>query len=263
MNELSKEYHEKSYAVVKGFFPASVTQAYAAYLQDALKTKVAPTFARWNVDVFAPDCNAQVDALMKEQGSRLSDEDKHIMLGHFPLSVRLSDAIYPLAEYLGQSDLLKGLLGSQDLCLHMPPMMRFVPPGYMHAAVPAHQDISYNRHMSDFLTVWVPLVPITQTCGGLVLYEGSAEKHEMIDATQTAGQWLPPVSLGQWEKTQPVGLTLGDVVILSSYVVHASAPNLSDTIRVSMDLRLFSKQARSTKHYLDLTSMRLVEPQAA
>ena len=180
-------------------------------------------------------------------------------MGHFPLEVRLSKSIYPLAEFLGKSPLLQAVLGSTELFMHMPPMLRFVPPGYNHAAVPAHQDVSYNRHLSSFITVWAPMVPITQSCGGLIIYKGSQHMREIIGDTQEGG-WLPPIDVKSMEAAQLVGLNEGDVVMLSPYIVHASASNLSDSIRLSMDLRVFGRSGTSQKHYLDLKKMEVVVP---
>ena len=48
--------------------------------------------------------------------------------------------------------------------VHYPPMIRFKLADAPSSIVPVHQDIAYNRHLSDFITVWVPLVDIDDEC---------------------------------------------------------------------------------------------------
>ncbi len=150
--------------------------------------------------------------------------------GQFPLAVRLEPIMRAIPVYLANDPLLHRTLDTKHLRCHWPPMARWVAPGDAAALWAPHRDTEYNSHIDgDFVTVWVPLVPIDEKCGGL-----------------TVGWGLVPMELG-------------DAVILSKDCLHASMPNLSDRPRVSVDYRFFGEATGSSKHYLDLAEDRIVE----
>jgi ectoine hydroxylase-related dioxygenase (phytanoyl-CoA dioxygenase family) len=53
----------------------------------------------------------------------------------------------------------------------------------------------------------------------------------------------------------------GDVLVLSEWIVHASAPNHSGHTRLSTDFRFFAG-GRSTKHALDMATFTVIAPEA-
>ena len=67
--------------------------------------------------------------------------------------------------------------------MHMPPTARFILPGNSAAAVPPHQDVSYNHHLTDFITAWVPFHPIDEESGGVAVFSGSQAVPRF---------WIPP-----------------------------------------------------------------------
>lgn len=252
-----EHYALREYAVVKGFLPPSLLRDYRAFLQTSLDREVWPVFTRLGLSPDDPDLSEKVSRLIREN---LLPEgtDKQLLLGHFPLATRLADEIRPIAAQLGRSPLLKRLLDATTLNMHMPPMSRYVLPGYTPAAVPPHQDFSYNTHMSDFLTVWIPLVEITRECGGLVIYEGS--QHACNEVEHAPNGWLEAVDVSSFAGLQLIDLEPGDAVLLSPRIIHASAPNVSQRMRISMDLRVFGAQTRSSKHYMKLDTLETISP---
>lgn len=252
MDALIDEFRQRHYVIVKGFYPVALIETYQKFLRKSLENDVLPILKRLGLSLDTPELGRIVSERI-EQDQALDAAEKHLLMGHFPLHVRLSDQIHPLAHHLGQSALLKQLLDSEHLYMHMPPMMRYVPPSYNAAAVPPHQDSSYNPHMSNFVTVWTPLVPIDLKCGGMIMYEDS--HHETLPVATEANGWLTPVATEKFKRTQLDGLGPGDAVILSPHIIHASAPNISDRIRYSMDLRVFGQSGRSTKHHMNLDTL--------
>jgi len=254
-DDLVADYGERGYAVIRNFFPRDMLLAYRAFLQQAMDRDVRPVFERAGLKIDDPNLTANALRLI-QGGPPLTAADRQTLLGHFPLPVRLSDRIRPIARFVGESALLKAILGSDDLFMHMPPMARFVLPNYTPAGVPAHQDASYNAHMSSFVTIWTPLVPIDASCGGLLLFEGSCH---LTQPVQTAANgWLDPIDVRGLTPSQPVGLDAGDVVLLSPAIVHASVPNTSERIRFSMDLRVFGAGVRSEKHHMNLKTLETI-----
>lgn len=153
-------------------------------------------------------------------------------LGQYPLWVRMAPELRVIARWLAHDALLFDLLRTEHLFCHWPPMARCVLPGNDKAMWPPHVDTQYNGHIvGDFLTVWMPLVPIDDACGGL-----SIDRKDLID------------------------LVPGDGVILSNSCVHASSPNRSDRPRLNCDFRFFGEGATSTKHYLDMATDIVTEP---
>lgn len=136
---------------------------------------------------------------------------------------------------------------------------KFILPSNAEAGVPAHQDVSYNRHMSDCLTMWVPLVEIDEFCGGVTVFEGS-DATELPTGLNSYGIWNEGVSTEGFDVTNCVPMVPGDVLIFNKLLIHQSMPNVSDRTRFSVDYRFFRESDTSSKHYLDMQSWQVVAP---
>lgn len=179
--------------------------------------------------------------------------------GHFGLETRLDPRLWAIPRLPALRAVLREVLDSAQLFMHLPPAARFILPGNNAAGVPAHQDLGYNRHMSDFVTCWVPLVDIDDDCGGVVVYEGSATPCEIATAADPEGFWLRGL---RTEGYSPVHckLKVGDVLLMSKWIIHASMPNRSARTRLSIDYRFFGERDSSAKHHLDLQSETVIAP---
>lgn len=190
--------------------------------------------------------------------SQYSDEFKSILSGHFDLQTRLDPALWGVASEPLLQAILKKLFQTSHLRMHMPPTARFVFPGNQFAAVPAHQDISYNKHMGNFVTVWVPFTTIDELCGGVRVFPEMAPKRELLD-TMTREFWLNPLDI-EGNAGISCYLNPGDVLVFNQWIVHSSVPNLSEKVRLSVDYRFFGGSSASTKHYLDLSTRQVIAP---
>ncbi|MEG5053893.1 MULTISPECIES: phytanoyl-CoA dioxygenase family protein [unclassified Microcoleus] len=176
---------------------------------------------------------------------------RHFLRGEFDLETRLSSEIRQFMSISSLREKVATALGEEKYFLHYPPMVRFKVPNADQTIVPPHQDSAYSSHIEKFITVWVPLTPITEEVGGVAFYEG----------TQHLGQ-LPHGASGAWEsralfdesiysKSSPQ-MELGDILFFTPTIVHASETNISkDTIRFSIDMRAFSQTTVSPKPYYD------------
>jgi len=134
---------------------------------------------------------------------------------------------------------------------------RAVPPG---GGTAAHCDVVYmGRGTSRLYTAWTPIGDIPLEIGGLMILEGSNNHSRLRDTyckldvdsyclnRDESSDKLPvsgvlsdnPVQLrktlgGRWLTTD---FRAGDVLIFSTYTVHASLDNASDRIRLSSDSR--------------------------
>lgn len=208
------------------------------------------------------DFVSQLAGSMRTQGpgiDALSKETRDTLSGHFSLEARLDPRLWDIPRQPRLRAILHAALRSDDLYMHMPPTARFVLPGNVHAAVPPHQDISYNRHMSDFVTLWVPLVEIDDTCGGVVVYEGSGAAPETRTETDRDRFWLKGIPVDGYKPVH-CKIGIGDVLLLNKWIIHASMPNRSSRTRFSIDFRFFGERDRSHKHYLDMQTWTVISP---
>lgn len=194
-----------------------------------------------------------------KQFASLDTETRMMLAGQFPLSTRWSEKLWAIPKEQGLQSILRSILGETRLYMHMPPVARFVLPNNGLACVPPHQDISYNKHMSNFVSVWAPLVEIDDLCGGVTIYKGSATKGEIL-MSHERNVWLPAIETKNFEKVNCIPMSPGDVLIFNQWIVHESMPNTSDCIRISLDLRFFSSSNTSSKLSLDMDNWQVIKP---
>lgn len=255
-------FRDEGVVVIKQALPPAVCRDTHAYLATALD-EMADLFARHGIAADARDAGAQLARLL-EKPSSLTAEDRHVLLGHFPLPVRLGQALWQIPLALAAQPLLYALLGATKLFVHMPPTARFVLAGNVKAAVPPHQDVTYNKHLGPFCVVWVPLVEIDRACGGMAVYPRTQGRGELFagDAVAPADGWIPGVEVAGLERVELHPLAPGDVVVMGNETLHESMPNVSPRTRLSIDFRFFGDNSHSSKHYLDLAERRVIAPAA-
>jgi len=251
--------------VAKNLLPAEVVRSVADFLREAVG-EIDKTVRPYGFSLQDADAPERLTTLMDNPEARISEHDRHMFLGHFPLEVRLAEPLRAIPRFLNSHPLLFDLLSTERLYAHMPPTARYVLPRCSLARVPLHQDISYNRHMGDFCVVWVPLVPIDLACGGMAAYARTHHAPELIAEHKNAADgWLAPIDSGSADGAQRVVLAPlepSDVVIMGKRTMHESMPNSSDRMRLSCDFRFFGEQSHSTKHYLDIAANTVVAPAA-
>ena len=255
-------FQDEGVVILKGVLPAPVCGATHDFLSAAL-AGMAGLFARYGIALDAPDCGQEVARLL-DSPANVPPEDRHVLLGHFPLPVRLDEALWQIPLKLAEQPFLYQLLGAGRLFVHTPPTARFVLPGNAKAAVPAHQDVSYNKHLGPFCVVWVPLVSIDAACGGMAVYPRTQGRGELFagDKVAPADGWIPGLDVADFARVELYPLAPGDVVVMGNETVHESMPNRSQRTRLSVDFRFFGDNTRSSKHYLDLAERRVVAPAA-
>lgn len=251
-------FHRHGYAVLRGLIDPAVVEDLRAFLADAVRNDCAPDLAAMGVDVTASDTG---EAVGRALAAPLSPRQKHLLAGHFPLDVRLSERLWAVPRQVRVREIMAACLASRRLFMHMPPAARFVLPGNGHAGVPPHQDTSYNPHMRRFAVLWVPLVPIDEACAGMSVYEGGDRRRAMLSQAER-DLWLPAVDVTGLTEVECIPMAVGDAIVLDEFVVHRSLPNISDRIRLSIDYRFFPPQPEREKHALDLDQWTVLPPLA-
>lgn len=255
-------FHTHGYQVIPGVVDHEVVRSLLTYLSadadDALTLLMA--------DLRCPDLaglKRRMDEMVDgPELGKLTRDQRMIISGHFPLETRLSRTLWQVPRLAAVRRVLETALGATQLYMHMPPTARFVLPGNRHAAVPAHQDVSYNRHMNDFVTLWVPLTPIDQQCGGVAVYPGTGspiERQSPSEAPDAQKLWLNGVTTDGMPRVHCT-MGIGDALLLNPWIVHESMPNLSSRVRYSVDFRFFARRENSSKHLLDMQTWQVVEP---
>lgn len=259
-----QHYRDQGFLVLRGVLSPDTVNTVKPFLNEASDAALAQLRDALGVsdDLPLKELNAKIDEQSKRDDFEDIDKDLRMaMSGHYPLDVRLSEKLWAIPKDPNLRDALEQIFGSEELFMHMPPVARFVMPGNAHAGVPAHQDVSYNKHMADFLTVWCPWVEINDQCGGVAVFGDSNAKVELLKDTDQKF-WLKGVSTDGHER-MAFHMSPGDALVLSPWVIHQSIPNVSDGLRISSDCRFMPGAGLSSKHVLDMQRWEVLEPAGA
>jgi 1-deoxypentalenic acid 11beta-hydroxylase len=174
-------------------------------------------------------------------------------------------AMYAVPSYreLCESDELRELLRrvfGEEVFVYRGTNIRYALPGDDLHVTPPHQDHFFVGPNDDFRTVWIPLMPIDESVGGLAVARGShrAGLRQHVEREDAESY----VFIGRKQKGVPLEaveeqwLTAdyepGQVLVFHSHAVHRALPNRSDLVRLSLDARCqpartpTTFQARST-----------------
>jgi len=181
-----------------------------------------------------------------EQG--LPDDFRHFLAGEFDLETRLSGEVAELIANERSLSSLQELLDLQRFLLHYPPMVRFKYEDSPTNLVPVHQDRSYNKHLSDFITMWIPLTDINEEVGGVIVYEGSHLGPELEHTPSGAWENKAQVDVSIYKEKHP-HMAAGDALFFPPMLLHKSAVQRSPEVRFSVDFRIFRNPTDTTKPF--------------
>jgi hypothetical protein len=259
--EISK-FRADGYQVFENVVPLEVVLEVRSFLSEQITETLEPAKREIGCSLDSDVVRVIGDIAAGRRGgvASLSQSTRDALSGHFSLGARLSPILWKVPYSEKFQTILKALLASDDLYMHMPPTARYVLPGNLHAGVPPHQDVSYNKHMSNFVTIWVPFVDIDDACGGVTIYKGSGQVPEYSVEQASSDFWKQSVPTKGY---RPVHCTMkaGSVLALNKWVIHGSSANRSSNIRISADFRFFGALDWSTKHYLDMKRRHVVKPE--
>jgi hypothetical protein len=259
MDVSAQGFKSAGYQIFRGLLDSSRVARVRATLEQKLDSAIdalKPLGIRTDTGHIGQDIRA---LLAKPDADKIDRDLRIVMTGHFPLDVRLDRTLWEIPRDPNVQKMLKDALGATTLRMHMPPTARFVLPYNEDAGVPAHQDVSYNQHMTNFLTMWVPLVEIDDRCGGVTVFENGVMP-EMPTRSNNHGIWNEGIATQGLEGVDCAPMQPGDVLIFNKLMVHRSMPNVSDRIRFSIDYRFFGETDQSSKHYLDMQSWQVIAP---
>ena len=250
------------YQIFKNVIPKEIVESCRTFLGEKISETLGPAKAEINCHVDS-DLLQYIKRIAEGNNGNgvnsISKATRDALTGHFSLDVRLSPILLDVAYSDGMVKILRTILKSHGIYMHMPPTSRYVLPGNIYAGVPPHQDISYNKHMSDFVTVWVPFVDIDDQCGGVTVYQGSGCSPEINVGQNPSKFWLDGIPTDGFHPIR-CDMKPGDILVLNKYIIHGSCANTSNRTRISTDFRFFGEGSTSSKHYLDLTAKMVIQP---
>jgi hypothetical protein len=188
--------------------------------------------------------------------TKMTEISDTTLTGHFPKKDRLAPVLWEVAKVDTVQSILKDILKTNSLRMALPVTARFVRPKNLKAMVPPHQDASYKWRISNFITMWMPLVEIDELCGGVSVFEGSPSE---VLPTRPIGLWNEALDTSPFIKKDCAPMSPGDLLIFNKFMIHASMPNLSYRTRFSVDYRFFGAEDLSKRIYLDIDSWRVCE----
>jgi hypothetical protein len=104
---------------------------------------------------------------------------------------------------------------------------------------PVHQDGFYSPGIHNYRPVWVPLLPCPRKVGGLMIAVGQHRRGYFHNLAKPA-PYAIPVGVIEPDSWATSDFEPGDVLIIHPYAPHASMPNTSDQLRVTLDTRVQS-----------------------
>lgn len=104
----------------------------------------------------------------------------------------------------------------------------------VYHTVPAHQDALSMQGSSDSVVVWFPLVNMKDNLGTIELVPRS-HKHGLLTSRTEEGFGI--VDCYSDEDFIAPSIEMGDALFFSSFLVHRSGKNLTDSIRFSCHFR--------------------------
>ena len=128
-------FRDEGVIALRGILPPAIYNPVIGFLRNAI-ADLSGVFTQYGLSIGAQDAGKRVQELLDRDGKSIPSEHRHILLGHFPLSVRLDEALWAIPLHLASRPFLHELLGAHKLFVHMPPTARFVLPGNDKAAVP-------------------------------------------------------------------------------------------------------------------------------
>lgn len=170
--------------------------------------------------------------------TRICEEDGTIY-GELDIMHFRGRAVFDFLRNDNLMDLVEGLVGPEISCnpiQHLRPKMPSQTAKVQNTHIAGwHQDAAVMREEADpheVLTVWIPLSEATLENGCMHVIPGVVGQGIL----HTKSAVMEPQELPATPAV-PLPMNKGDVLLMHKETPHNSTPNVSDTIRWSMDLR--------------------------
>jgi hypothetical protein len=156
--------------------------------------------------------------------------------GHWEVSPEFSGISRELVEHPQNLAVLGKVLG-EPACTVPMVNYRCYPPHTPLSMV--HQDGQYSPGIEGYRPVWIPLVEIDATVGGLILAPGEHKRGRLHNLAKPPLFPIPgdAIPADAWATTT---YHPGDVLVVHPWMPHVGMANTSERIRFSIDTRVQS-----------------------
>ncbi len=220
--ELRAHIHSKGYALIHDLLPQGAVRS---VLVDITRLLSAANWLKPGID---PLQRIPLD------GAAYGDPDpifKQVYQQIFNL-----ESFHSLPHHSSLRNVMRMLAGDQVL-IHPKPIGRLIFPNCERLVVHAHQDYEFMRGDPEFFTVWIPLHDCPVEAGPLRILAGSHRFGFQKHARENLHVPEIPADALMGDEWFGGPLSAGDVLIFHSLTVHAASPNLSEQMRISLDIR--------------------------
>jgi len=118
--------------------------------------------------------------------------------------------------------------------------------------VPPHQDWSFvDENEFCSVTVWTPLVDVTENNGALGIIKGSHNlfNHHRSSPSPQSKSPLADHIFTLFPYVDIVEMKAGETLIFNNKLIHASPPNLSDQARIAVGIGVTQEEAQLRHYY--------------
>ena len=169
----------------------------------------------------------EINALVLEiQNTSLENPSKDILnLGKLTFNSLIMHKSQKLREFIAQPriiELMSKLMGPNIWIRWDQAVEKGPGAGWF----PWHQDNSYSQLKDPHYQLWISLTEMTQDNGGLWILPKS---HHQNNKHEKEGHHT--VYKGDTSKQEFIGAEIGDVVVFSSFTLHATTPNVTQKSR--------------------------------
>lgn len=142
-----------------------------------------------------------------------------------------------------------------DLLLDYKPIIaNFIRKEKNAGEVPLHQNWAFvDEKEATSVSIWCPLVNSNVSNGTLELVPGSHKRFGEVRGPMIRSELLDinqEIISSQYMKA--IEINAGDAVVLDDSIVHYSAPNQTDDLRLAIQLILIPKEKPSIHYHMDL-----------
>jgi hypothetical protein len=259
MKDMNDKFGSEGFLLSRNLFPIKEIDVLCEFLEIRRK-RLSSQFEEYTGKKYLDESTEypQAQKRIKEFEERGLPKDlRHYLTGEFDLETRLDERIVALFSFEHCFNFITKLFNSPDFFIHYPPMLRFKMGGAQGSTLPPHQDRPYSPHLSNFFTVWVPLVDITEDVGGVVAYRGSHNSENLNHSSNN--YWAHGIAENSiCYDMDHVLMKKGDALLFPSNFIHSSAPQRSvDKIRYSIDFRIILNRQDTTKSYFHAREKRV------
>lgn len=218
-----QQLHEEGYVIYRNFFPPEIIHQLKNQAQNIFQIQF---------DYFGYDGSFKENMikLFEEQFDIFSNCGKQIQQGLIELyQIAFNEKLINKLKELG--------LNFPNVCTR--PVLFFNHPKLakeqQYYKTPKHQDWPSMQSSSDSVVVWVPLVDVDWENGAVVFYPKTHKLGPLTDKLE-GGFGKVKIDEFKYDRIQP-NMSVGDIVIFSTLLVHESGNILDDSIRWSCHFR--------------------------